>query len=884
MAYAALSSLAQTTHRILNHDQYLISHDEKQQITLLCEKVIFLREALHKFPMQASSLEARIRRSANQAEDMIEHFMYDQIRDQYSSTTNNPHHLHHDLEKAMKKINSISREAVNFTAEDSAALGDSTTVRASSSMQLAGGVTVGLDEDLLKIADSLTGGSSSCQIIPIVGMAGIGKTTLAQKVYNHPLITETFKIRAWVTVSQDHKPQNIFSDLLACFKEGGIERHGQSNESMDEKVHKILKGRKYLIVLDDMWSRNAWDVARNAFPEDCNGSRIVITTRLVDLASYSSSSHLHQMHFMDEDQSWNLLKQKVYCPPDREAIGMEIARKCGGLPLAIVLVAGMLSTETIEFSWYQLVEKLGSSLELEKIISLSYTNLPHHLRSCFLYMAAFPEDYEIRVSKLIKLWIAEGFVEPRAGRSLEDGAIEYLEDLVKRSLVLVKKRKSDGKIKSCGLHDMVREICRRRAKKENIQHRLSIAHPDLILLARTYGSTLRSVICFRLITASSLDNALRVFRLLRVLDVVDDYNEHPLPAQVFDLFHLRYLAFACPNEIPAAISRLRNLRTLIICPRNRFGRYSEDVVYLPLEIWTMPLLTHLVSFYSPLLDPEGVASPLNRLLELSVGRRFVCTKEITEIIPNVRKLGITYFGSKLRENYQLQNLVFLHHLEKLKLVMKKGCVIPRKIWPVFPESLRKLTLNGWRFPWKYMETIGYLPNLQVLKLRNGACRGRTWETKEDQFPSLEFLEIHKSNLKKWVTEESHFPRLKQLVLYYCSRLSKIPNDIGDIPTLELIQVDDVNKSLVQCVKRIQEEQRDNGNYALEVHCTHRLGSNSMAANMSGEKVIKTLKKINAIKAINVGMATMWDSQTVEKLNAVKNILMAGRGGQGGQGS
>ncbi|XP_057792301.1 putative late blight resistance protein homolog R1B-16 [Salvia miltiorrhiza] len=569
MAYAALSSLAQTIHRILNHDQFLISHNEEQQITLLREKVIFLREALDKFPMQASSLEARIRASANEAEDMIEHFMYDQIWNHHYSTTNNPHHLHHDLEKTMEEINSISREAADFTTEDSAALGDddSPTVRISSSMQqLAGGITVGLDEDLLKIVDSLTGGSSSRQIIPIVGMGGIGKTTLAQKVYHHPSITETFEIRAWVTVSQDYKAQNIYSDLLACFEEVGIERFEQSSECLEVKVHKILKGRKYLIVLDDMWSQNAWDDVNIYFPDDGNGSRIVITTRLVDVASYSSS-HFHQMRFMDQHQSWDLLKKKVFpskdCPSHLEEIGVEIARRCGGLPLAIVLVAGMLSTVSeTRFSWKQVAEKVGSAGELEKIISLSYTNLPHHLRSCFLYMGAFPEDYEIRASKLIKLWTAEGFVE------VEEETIEYLEDLVKRSLVLVKKRKSDGKIKSCGLHDMVREICRRRAEEENIQHRVSMAQPDLILLARTYGSTLRSVICSRLISASSLD-ALQVFKLLRVLDVVDDCNEHPLPAQVFDLFHLRYLAFACLNEIPAAISRLRNLRTLIICPGKR---------------------------------------------------------------------------------------------------------------------------------------------------------------------------------------------------------------------------------------------------------------------------------------------------------------------------
>ncbi|XP_047949609.1 putative late blight resistance protein homolog R1A-3 [Salvia hispanica] len=202
---------------------------------------------------------------------------------------------------------------------------------------------VGLNQDLIKIADRLTGGPSHLQVIPIVGMGGIGKTTLAKNVYHHPLTTDAFMVRAWVTVSQDYKPQSIYTALLACFKQVENESSGQ------EKVHKFLKGRKYLIVLDDLWSHGAWDDASICLPDDGNGSRVVITTRLVDVATYAgSSSDVHRMRFMGWDESWDLLKKKVFpssdCPSYLVHIGMKISRRCGGLPLAVVLVAGMLST------------------------------------------------------------------------------------------------------------------------------------------------------------------------------------------------------------------------------------------------------------------------------------------------------------------------------------------------------------------------------------------------------------------------------------------------------------------------------------------------------------------------------------------------------------
>lgn len=172
-----------------------------------------------------------------------------------------------------------------------------------------------------------------------------------------------------------------------------------------------------------------------------------------------------------------------------------------------------------------------STTEFGKRIALSYTYLPVDLRPCFLYMGGFPEDHEIRISKLIKLWIAEGFV------GNENEAKDYLYKLVRRNLPLITSLKPNADFKSCNIHDMVRDMAKSVSLDENYERRLSIGHMDLTRLARAYASTLRSCLTFQP-NESSL-SGLRKFKLLRVLDVVDT-DAYSLPAPVFELFHLRY--------------------------------------------------------------------------------------------------------------------------------------------------------------------------------------------------------------------------------------------------------------------------------------------------------------------------------------------------------
>lgn len=852
MAYAALISLEQTLAHFLNHEIYSLSPLQNQKIISTTKNFTFLRAFLEDFPEKSNNiLERRMRDLANQLEFIIECFMWRRNRYRHREWVAKLV-FKSGLYRVAAQVDSIAAELLEITKEAglrggggddndavSPALGSSSIIAPSHRKD----AIIGFDDDLMAIKERLCGQSPHRQIISIVGMGGIGKTTLARYAYYDPLIIERFEIQAWVAVSQDYRLEKIISDLLTYMKEFDTERVGQRPQRNEEKVYKCLKGRRYLIVMDDMWSTKAWDDIRMLFPDDNNGSRVILTTRLSDVASYvDSSGHLHGMHLMGTEQSWDLLRHKVFshepCPLELIDIGKEIARCCKGLPLAIVVTAGLLSVVSkTAASWEETAKdvKLAIATEqdgqFEKILSLSYTYLPHHLRPYFLYMGAFPEDYEIKLSKLVKLWVAEGFVKPCKSKTLEEMAEENLEELVKRSLVLVSKRTSTGKIKSCTIHDLMRELCikkaeqdkflvrvmQRRVSKRSIknEHRVSMNCYDLI-------SFLGDIICFK-----HTGDYLGRFSFARVLNLIHYYvdisshdHELPLPAQVFELFHLRYLAFDLVTKVPASISNLQNLQTLILHPRTSF-HYLPCFVTLPLEIWRMPQLRHLISFYFGALpnpDQEGLPCVLENLQTLSIVKDFVCNESILKAIPNVRKLGIHYSRYEYKQ-YHLENLVHLQQLEKLKLSVNSFYFYWwNKLKLAFPVTLSKLTLSGWGLSWENMSIIGSLPNLQVLKLRNSACDGETWITTEGEFPELKFLAISESVLGNWITESSHFPRLECLMLRQCENLREIPDGIGEIPTLELIEVRDCNKNLMESAKLIQEEQQSYGNDALEVRC------------------------------------------------------------------
>ncbi|XP_022891735.1 putative late blight resistance protein homolog R1A-10 [Olea europaea var. sylvestris] len=355
-------------------------------------------------------------------------------------------------------------------------------------------------------------------------------------------------------------------------------RHEENTEGLKELLYKCLKGRKYLIVMDDVWDDEILDELRRSFPNDENRSRIMLTTRLEQVGLHCPRSYLHRVHFLNEDESCSLFCEKVFgensFPPELEIVGKKICRNCRGIPLSIVVIARLLSKATkTHHEWEKIAENMSFVItsndeQCSKILDLSYNNLPHHLKGCYLYMGIFPEDSDIPVSLLFKLWIAEGFVKFMGSKTIEDAAEEYLLDLVQRSLVMVSEESSRGKIKACKLHALLRNLCTNEARRGNffhvsshgtpldvrclrrtiIQgksdgsgHRVRI-HPDKSFLPRVKRPSTplpRSIIYFD----RHLVTKFVYFRLLKVLYI--HYNMFDLPKEIMELVNLRCIDARC---------------------------------------------------------------------------------------------------------------------------------------------------------------------------------------------------------------------------------------------------------------------------------------------------------------------------------------------------
>ncbi|KAF3659828.1 putative polygalacturonase QRT2-like [Capsicum annuum] len=245
-------------------------------------------------------------------------------------------------------------------------------------------------------------------------------------------------------------------------------------------LQKSLKGKRFLIVLDDIWSCEVWDGMRRCFPtEDFNaGSRILLTTRNNEVACYADTENLSmQMNFMDQDESWNLFKRASFSnealSSEFETIGKKIAEKCHGLPLTIVVVAGLLKSKREIENWKSVAKDVTSFIrndpdeQCSRVLGLSYNHLSSDLKACLLHFGIFPEDNEIPVKKLKRSWMAEGYL--KLENDLEGEVEKCLQELVDRCLVLIFKKSLDGtKIRSCKVHDLIYDLCVREIQRENI--------------------------------------------------------------------------------------------------------------------------------------------------------------------------------------------------------------------------------------------------------------------------------------------------------------------------------------------------------------------------------------------------------------------------------
>nr|XP_027077126.1 putative late blight resistance protein homolog R1B-17 [Coffea arabica] len=270
-------------------------------------------------------------------------------------------------------------------------------------------VLVGLNDEVESIIDRLVSGPLQQDIVAIVGMSGLGKTTLANKVYSHLSVEYHFHIRAWCCFSQVYTKHSLLAQILCSINCGSSVQYLEMNEDdMAEKVYKLLKRNRYLIILDDVWDIMGWDLLKHSLPDDCNGSRILLTSRFQKLCwQIKPGSEPHHLRPLTEDESCELLQKKLFakedCPPVLGKVVMHVAKYCKGLPLTVVLVAGILAT-TEQDCWEEIVRRLTSSIYVDnehcmKTLEQSYNYLPDYLKPCLLYFSAFKEDQDIPVRR-----------------------------------------------------------------------------------------------------------------------------------------------------------------------------------------------------------------------------------------------------------------------------------------------------------------------------------------------------------------------------------------------------------------------------------------------------------------------------------------------------
>jgi hypothetical protein len=702
---------------------------------------------------------------------------------------------------------------------------------------------VGFNDYSPELVKQLTEGDPQLDVISIIGMGGLGKTTLARKVYNTLHVKGHFHYYVWVCVSQNFGTMEL---LLKISKELEIAVEGKNVDELKKGLFEYLEQNKYLIVMDDVWTADVWNTVRFAFPDNSNGSRILITSRNREVASHASDTPPYSLPLLNENDSWELFRKRVFrkgiCPSELETLGRELAKGCKGLPLSIVVFAGLLAKKEKSLrTWSKFVDHVTSFLTHEedtmmcqKILFLSYSDMRRCLKRCFLYFGMYPEDFEIPVRPLIHLWVAEGFIQPVDRRDLEDVAEYYLEELIDRSLIQVASKRSDGGVKTCRIHDLLRELCLSESAEVKFlavhsynrlfssnYRRLSIQVNDAkqyITANPSIRTSVRSLFFF----ADDRDDSVSLkwvqknFKFLRVLDV-QKVATTEVQESVAKFIHLRYLRIRFSNSatvFPDSIFELTNLETLYVQSN------IESTLRLPKGIFKLKRLRNVY-----LRGGEGVFSfepcdseeALGSLKVLSGPKIYYDSQNRRwfpawlEKFPNVRKLDIEITDEESFKAVPMPSMHHLAHLEILKITHSTFLGLfgftcsPNSI----PSRITKLTLVHVVLTVECVTVLGQLPSLRILKLEDGDHRSsdKSIHVIANSFPQLQFLKLKNLTfIKTWEQERGAMPSLKRLVIDLCPCFTSLPAELLRLTSLRAVE-------LINCLTleiMLRESQEDFG--------------------------------------------------------------------------
>ncbi|KAG5611267.1 hypothetical protein H5410_022548 [Solanum commersonii] len=575
-------------------------------------------------------------------------------------------------------------------------------------------------------------------------MPGLGKSTLANKVYRNTLVASYFNVHTWCTISQKFNKSKVLQVILQ--QVAGSEGEKESNEGgkvvdLAEKLRKELYDKRYVIVLDDVWDIATVEMLITCFPRVERGNRIILTSR---------SSKVDQGS----------------CPAELSKVGHQIVEKCQGLPLAAVLIAVAIirGKKKEKDLWLKIPHNMDSlisannNLQMTKVMQLSYDYLPYHLKPLLLYFGRFQKNKQTPVSKLMQLWIAEGSVDHYipSKSSLEEITQSYLDALISSSLVMVDRSVSKSShpfsvsIKACYVHDVVYDFCSVKAKKE----KCSDGSKHLISLkVKNWLDPFSHIRHFGLIKVLQLD--LCKISPTIVIEPSESRNS-------VDLKQAFYHGITAQNNQTVKAET---------CEPNDFLKWRNITS----------------SFFEE--EKDNIIHQPSRILEAE------CSK--LEYLTALSRVDISYSQGTINALGKFPNL---QHFD-CNIVEPNDPSTHGNWFPKFDvlnklESLilsyrdfrSKLRLHGFPPRPALFLAIATLPKLEILEFIHSDFLQDKWDASEDIYQSLKTLRLANVFLTEWQVDTETFPKLVELILEHCHELTEIPSAFGDIDTLKSIRV------------------------------------------------------------------------------------------------
>ncbi|KAF8015886.1 hypothetical protein BT93_H1435 [Corymbia citriodora subsp. variegata] len=677
---------------------------------------------------------------------------------------------------------------------------------------------IGREEDRERIIAHLLDSSSptkSVSVVSIVGMGGLGKTTLADLVYKDEKVKHCFELKMWVchgdpkTFDVDLIVKKILNSARDEFQgdpevKRNLERiENKSEEELRRLLGKVLHGKKYLLVLDDLWNddRMRWLGLQPLLMGGSRGSKILVTTRNLSVVqATNANSVIYNLHGLSEDKSWHLFKKMAFrdgetsLDSELEEIGRGMVKKCVGVPLAIKTIGSLLYAKEKK-EWLNFKERELSKIDkshhgIMEILKLSYDHLPSHLKHCFAYCALFPKDYVFDKQTMIQLWMAQGFIESSEGNNdLEEIGDSFVSNLLGRSFLEVKAIDKDtGEVNMFKMHDLMHDLALKVTGDECKMINLNEVDINRGIHHVSFASRLCSL---QKVTSLLEATNLRTFLSLkkrRNFEQNDSPNEHleiisklrrcralglgyedfwiP-PSLGSRLKHLRFLDVSgnlSIKDLPNSITNLVNLQTLKLSN-------CKELTTLPRDLKRLVDLRHLLIDGCQSLShmPCG----LNHLSKLQTLSLFIVQKMDHKVSGGVGSLDELDGLNKLAGSIDLKNLQFLQPIPNkghLKEKQRLRCLLLS--WSTEQQDGKSDSdeLILW-------ENIRPHPNLTHLVICS--CMNRSPPSWLSSITNLIKLTLEKCRKWKYLPLLGELPSLKRLSLEELDALEFVEK-IGDL--------------------------------------------------------------------------------------------------------